>query len=59
VLNMQIRPIMTEQDHDAALSRIDILMGAKPGSAEGDELDALVTLVDAYEAKHYPIDLLR
>jgi len=50
---------MTEQDHDAALSRIDILMGAKPGSAEGDELDALVTLVDAYEAKHYPIDLLR
>jgi HTH-type transcriptional regulator / antitoxin HigA len=54
--DIQIRPIRTEGDHDAALARIDLLMGAKPGSAEGDELDVLVTLVDAYEAKHYSMD---
>jgi HTH-type transcriptional regulator/antitoxin HigA len=54
--DIQIRPIRSEQDHDAALARIDALMGAKPGSAAGDELDMLVTLVDAYEAKHFPMD---
>ncbi len=53
---MQIRPIRTEQDHDAALARIDELMGAKAGSAEGDELDVLVTLVCAYEEQHFPMD---
>jgi HTH-type transcriptional regulator/antitoxin HigA len=51
-----IRPIRTEKDHDAALERIDALMSAKPGTPEGDELDVLVTLVDAYEAKHFPMD---
>jgi len=54
---MQIRPIRNEQDHDAAISRIAKLMNAKPDSAEGDELDVLATLVDAYEAKHFPIDV--
>jgi HTH-type transcriptional regulator/antitoxin HigA len=53
---MQIRPIRTEKDHDAALARIDELMGAKAGSPEGDELDVLVTLVCAYEEKHFPMD---
>jgi HTH-type transcriptional regulator/antitoxin HigA len=53
---MQIRPIRSEKDHRAAVARIDQLMGANPGSAEGDELDVLATLVDAYEQKHYPID---
>ena len=53
---MQIRPIRTEQDHDEALARIDELMGAKLGTPEGDELDVLVTLVDAYEEKHFPMD---
>ncbi len=53
---MQIRPIRTEQAYDEALARIDQLISAKAGSPEGDELDALLTLVDAYEAKHFPMD---
>ena len=51
-----IRPIRSERDHQDAVQRIEVLMGAKPGSVEGDELDLLATLVDAYEAKHHAID---
>jgi HTH-type transcriptional regulator/antitoxin HigA len=53
---IQIRPIHSEQDHDEALKRIDQLMSAEYGTPEGDELDMLVTLVDAYETKHFPMD---
>lgn len=53
---MQIRPIRTKEDHRAAVARIEELMGAAPESAEGDELDVLATLVDAYEAKHHAMD---
>jgi len=53
---MNIKPIKNETDYDLALSRIDVLMDAKPGSLEGDELDILVTLVEKYEAQFYPID---
>jgi HTH-type transcriptional regulator/antitoxin HigA len=53
---MQIHPIRTEQDHRAAVARIEQLMSAAPDSPEGDELDVLATLVDAYEAKHHGID---
>ena len=52
---MNIFPIRTEDDYDAVLKRIDQLMNAELGTPEGDELDILVTLVEAYEAKHYPI----
>ncbi len=52
---MQIRPVRTEAEYDAAVARVAELMGAKPGTAAGDELDVLATLVDAYEAKHFPI----
>ena len=52
---MNIFPIRTEDDYDAVLNRIDQLMNAELGTPEGDELDILVTLVEAYEAKHYPI----
>lgn len=52
---MHIRPIRNEADHDAAVARISQLMGAKPHSAAGDELDVLATLVDVYESKHFPI----
>jgi len=38
------------------LAAIDRLMGAAPGTPESSELDALVTLVEAYEAKHWPIE---
>jgi HTH-type transcriptional regulator / antitoxin HigA len=53
---IQIRPIRTKQDHEAAVARIEELISARPGSVEGDELDVLATLVDAYEAKHHVID---
>ncbi len=52
---MEIRPIKTEQDYNSALRRIEELWGAKKDTPEGDELDLLVTLVEAYEMKHYPI----
>lgn len=51
-----IKPIRTEADYDWALSEIDRLMDAEPGSQEGDRLDILVTLVEAYEAQHWRID---
>jgi HTH-type transcriptional regulator/antitoxin HigA len=52
---MDIKPIRTEADYEAALHEIDRLWGAPYGSPEGDDLDVLVTLVEAYEEKHYPI----
>jgi HTH-type transcriptional regulator/antitoxin HigA len=52
---MEIRPIKTEQDYNTAISRIEELWGAKRDSSDGDELDLLVTLVESYEMKHYPI----
>ena len=53
---MDIKPIKDEASHQAALAEIEGLMSAKPDTPEGDRLDVLVTLVDAYEAKHHPID---
>lgn len=53
---MEIRPIKTEADYQATLKEIDGLMSAEAGSPEGDRLDVLVTLVEAYEREHYPID---
>jgi len=53
---MQIHPIQNEEDHAAALKLIEALMSAELNSSAGAELDALATLVDAYEAKHFPID---
>ncbi|MCP4360102.1 MAG: transcriptional regulator [Chloroflexi bacterium] len=54
-MEMDIRPIRTEADHDIALKEIERLWDAPYGSPEGDKLDILVTLVEAYEEKHYPI----
>ena len=54
---MDITPIRTEADYRAALTRIETLMDAREGTPEGDLLDVLVTLVEAYERKHYPVDL--
>ncbi len=51
-----LRPIRTEADHKAALEEIERLWGAKSGTPEGDRLDILATLVDAYENQHHPID---
>ncbi len=52
---MEIKPIRTEADYEAALEEIERLWGAAYGSPEGDKLDILVTLVEAYEEKHHPI----
>ncbi len=52
---MDIRPIKTEQDYNAAIKRIDELWSSKKDTPEGDELDLLVTLVESYELKNYPI----
>ena len=54
---MDIKPIRTKRDHEAALKAIAALMLAKRNTPEGDRLDVLVTLVDAYESKHFPLDL--
>ena len=51
-----IKPIKTEADYEAALAVIDNLMGAVPNTPESDDLDVLVTLVEDYEAKRWPID---
>jgi HTH-type transcriptional regulator/antitoxin HigA len=50
-----IRPIRTEEDYKSALAQIDLLSDSNEGTAEFDRLDVLVTLVEAYEANHYPI----
>ena len=53
---MTIKPIRNEADYDAALEAIDGLMGAAPNTPDGDTLDVLVTLVEAYEAEHWPME---
>jgi HTH-type transcriptional regulator / antitoxin HigA len=53
---MEIRPIRTNDDLTAALTRIDALWGKESGTTEGDELDILLDLVEHYENKHFPIE---
>lgn len=53
---MDIKPIKTELDYQAALKEIEGLMDAQPDTPEGDRLDILTTIVEAFEAKHYPIE---
>ena len=54
---MNIKPIRTEADYRAALKEIDSLMDAELDSPENERLDVLTTLVEAYEARHYPMEL--
>jgi HTH-type transcriptional regulator/antitoxin HigA len=53
---METKPIREGREHEAALSEIERLWGAKPGTSKGDRLDVLLALVDEYERAHYPID---
>ncbi len=53
---MLIKPIRTENDHASALREIERLWGADAGTPEGDRLEVLTTLVDAYEEAHFPMD---
>jgi len=63
--NIDIRPIKSEADYERALAAVDRFMDAEPDTPEGDALDVLVTLVEAYEAKRWdigfpdPIDAIR
>ena len=54
---MNIAPIKTQRDYRRVLKEIESLMTAKRNTPEGDRLDVLVTLVEAWERKHYPLDL--
>jgi HTH-type transcriptional regulator/antitoxin HigA len=54
---MTIKPIRNEDDYREALNQIETLMNAQEDTSEGDRLDVLVTLVEAYERKMYPVDL--
>ena len=54
---MDIRPIRTKADYRRTLQEIETLMDAASNTAKGERLDVLVVLVEAYERKHYPLDL--
>lgn len=52
----ELKPIRTKKDYEAALAEVERLWGARSGTPRGDRLDILATLIEAYEAKHYPMD---
>jgi len=52
---MDIRPLVTPDDHAAALHEIERLWGAETGTGDGDKLDLLATLVEHYEERHFPL----
>ena len=56
---MNIHPIRTEQDYQDALKAVSPLFDnePEPGTPQGDYLDVMITLIEAYEAKHFPMDL--
>ena len=54
---MDIKPIRTRADYRDALKTVESLMTARANTPEGDRLDVLVTLIEAYERKHFPMDL--
>lgn len=54
---MDIRPVKTEADYEAALKEIEEIMDAEEGTPQSDRLHVLATLVGAYENEHFPIDL--
>jgi HTH-type transcriptional regulator/antitoxin HigA len=53
---MMFKLIKTKKEYQSALERLENIFDAKPGSADGDELEVLVLLIDKYEQEHYPID---
>jgi HTH-type transcriptional regulator/antitoxin HigA len=52
----ELKPIRMKADYEKALAEVERLWGAKSGTREGDRLDVLATLIDAYEAEHYPME---
>ena len=53
---VSVNPIRTEEDYDAALTRLSEIFQAEIGTPEGDERDILADLIECYEDRHYPID---
>jgi HTH-type transcriptional regulator/antitoxin HigA len=51
-----VKPIRTRKDYEAALKEAERMWGARTGTPDGDRLDVLATLIDAYEAAQFPID---
>jgi HTH-type transcriptional regulator / antitoxin HigA len=56
-MEITVRPIHDEEDYEAALAEVDSLMDAASGTPEGDRLDVLVTLIEAYESRNWSIDV--
>jgi HTH-type transcriptional regulator/antitoxin HigA len=56
-MKSELKPIRSEADYDEALAEVERLWGSKLGTPDGDRLDILATLIEAYEDKHYPMDL--
>jgi len=54
---MQLKPIKTDADHEAALKEIERLWGATEGTANGDRREILITLAESYEEAHFPMDM--
>ena len=52
-----IKPIRSEQDYADAMAEAERLWGSPLGTPEGERLDVLATLIDAYEAKSFPMDM--
>jgi HTH-type transcriptional regulator/antitoxin HigA len=55
-MSAEVKPIRSRRDYEAALREVEHLWGAKARTREGDRLDVLATLIDAYEAEHHPMD---
>jgi HTH-type transcriptional regulator/antitoxin HigA len=55
-MTSDLKPIRSQADHTKALAEIERLWGANSGTPEGDRLDVLATLIDAYETEQYPMD---
>ena len=51
-----VKPIRSEKDYEAAVAEVESLWGSKSGTAKGDRLDVLATLIESWETAHYPMD---
>jgi HTH-type transcriptional regulator / antitoxin HigA len=52
----EVKPIRTKADYKRAMADVERLWGARIGTPDGDRLDVLATLIDAYESEHFPMD---
>jgi HTH-type transcriptional regulator/antitoxin HigA len=55
-MKSKLKPIRSNADYERAMAEVGRLWGAKSGTPAGDRLDVSATLIDAYEAEHYPMD---